>query len=472
MESSRDDQDPPKPSNYELKAMSSPALMRKDSKLTKKECQMLSLDDSPIKEQASFVQVVGGITSMDDSFQPRSKPGDSLFRGKALSDRLYGNLIYVTAFAGIGVILGVIENEVLYSNEGVWNWETTLLKIMITCTTILAEISLYFYYKTKGDAIRILQVGLVEETVIPGDILTQYLIEAVIIGVHPLPGLDSSVTFSGVTDGQVTYPWDSILGIAMISRVYLIYRMVKYLIGYHLKKAELIGKFNSVNITSSFAIKSVLHNKPFLILVTSLLINVFAFGYAVRLCERNVEDSPHEDYAETVWFMFVTIATIGYGDITAKTYCGRTVVIIGSVWGVVTTALLIGIVDQALKLSYSQMRVVNLLASDKWRSELRESAATVVQRIWRLRKMKHKPWHKKQRAITALYSWRKLRRKYQIFLDRCDNGSQVIYLTILTITRSATFCKIDDVQKHYHGTLSLYFAIQTPVGICKSHLCQ
>eukprot|EP00002_Diphylleia_rotans_P018464 TRINITY_DN3576_c0_g1_i1.p1 TRINITY_DN3576_c0_g1~~TRINITY_DN3576_c0_g1_i1.p1 ORF type:complete len:191 (+),score=23.85 TRINITY_DN3576_c0_g1_i1:250-822(+) len=122
--------------------------------------------------------------------------------------------------------------------------------------------------------------------------------------------------------------------------------------------------------------------------------------------------------------MFVTIATIGYGDITAKTYCGRTVVIIGSVWGVVTTALLIGIVDQALKLSYSQMRVVNLLASDKWRSELRESAATVVQRIWRLRKMKHKPWHKKQRAITALYSWRKLRRKYQIFLDRCDNGSQ------------------------------------------------
>ncbi|CAF1458235.1 unnamed protein product [Rotaria sordida] len=51
---------------------------------------------------------------------------------------------------------------------------------------------------------------------------------------------------------------------------------------------------------------------------------------------------------DSMWLFIVTYTTVGYGDLTPSTYCGRTVFSITALIGVLVTALLIFVVTKKL----------------------------------------------------------------------------------------------------------------------------
>eukprot|EP00002_Diphylleia_rotans_P039228 TRINITY_DN9056_c0_g1_i2.p1 TRINITY_DN9056_c0_g1~~TRINITY_DN9056_c0_g1_i2.p1 ORF type:complete len:524 (+),score=70.89 TRINITY_DN9056_c0_g1_i2:78-1649(+) len=334
--------------------------------------------------------------------------------------RMHFYLLVVFIFAVAGIFLMVLENETLISNNYHHNWETQLLKLLITTTTVIAELGLYKYYMIVSDSYKVQNSILLQDARMPWYVGFNYAVEAFVIGIHPLPYLDSSINVTGANETTITYPWDTILSVAMLSRVYLVYRMMKYFIGYHLRKAQIVGRFNSVNMSAGFAIKSFLHVNPYPFLLSSLLLNIFLVGYAVRLCEYNLPDSHHRNFLETIWFMFVTISTVGYGDVFVKSYCGRTAVVFGSVWGFVTTALMIGIIDQSLQMSFSQVRIVNLLAKENWKSKIKNQAALLIQRVWRLKRSESRTYSDIHKVYGTVFRWKKMRREYKIFLERSE----------------------------------------------------
>eukprot|EP00002_Diphylleia_rotans_P012206 TRINITY_DN2387_c0_g1_i9.p1 TRINITY_DN2387_c0_g1~~TRINITY_DN2387_c0_g1_i9.p1 ORF type:complete len:603 (-),score=100.78 TRINITY_DN2387_c0_g1_i9:811-2619(-) len=347
------------------------------------------------------------------------------WQASAVNEEIQRILTIMFISAMTGVALMVVENEVLFSFNNEWNIYTTLLKALITVTTIISELTLWKYYDLTARQMKIRGLVVKGNTALPSNHWVYFAMEFICISLHPPPGLDISFTVRGVTGYDVEYTIDTIFGLLMLSRFYMLARMLKYVSGLHLRTAQVIGTLNKVDIDPSFAVKTILHKRPYSFLMSALILNLVVTAYGAHICERVYEGSQQNNYLESLWFMFVTIATIGYGDVVAHTYCARSFVMIGSVFGVITTALLISIVDQTLQLSQAQARVVTLLTKEKWTRTLKETAALSVQRMWRLRKGKGPNFLLRQKATSALHDWKEARRSYAAFLDKNDTKVQL-----------------------------------------------
>lgn len=78
------------------------------------------------------------------------------------------------------------------------------------------------------------------------------------------------------------------------------------------------------------------------ILEALLAIFLIAVGASmlIAICERGVEGAKITSLTEALWFMYATITTVGYGDITPITNLGRTITVIAFIGGALNLARL------------------------------------------------------------------------------------------------------------------------------------
>lgn len=85
-----------------------------------------------------------------------------------------------------------------------------------------------------------------------------------------------------------------------------------------------------------------------LTIFTSFLIQLLILGYGMRISEGNVQrENPHfpptgfENYINCFWCVFITMATVGYGDYYPKSVGGRAVSFLAAISGIIVNSLLI-----------------------------------------------------------------------------------------------------------------------------------
>lgn len=85
------------------------------------------------------------------------------------------------------------------------------------------------------------------------------------------------------------------------------------------------------------------------ILIAAYLIRIFEKPYF-----REMNDPKFDSYFESIWFTAITFSTIGYGDLSPGTYCGKIIVIILAFWSVILTSLLVVTVSSIFQMSANQ----------------------------------------------------------------------------------------------------------------------
>ena len=70
-----------------------------------------------------------------------------------------------------------------------------------------------------------------------------------------------------------------------------------------------------------------------------LLLVIFAFSYIFRTVEPNLNT-----LGDALWYCFAIVTTIGFGDITATTFVGRTLSVILGMYGIVVVALITSVI--------------------------------------------------------------------------------------------------------------------------------
>lgn len=120
--------------------------------------------------------------------------------------------------------------------------------------------------------------------------------------------------------------------------------------------------FNSENLSIFFPLKNYIANHPIRFMSLSLILSVIFFSSVIIVLERPVSastDKNLDEWGEVIWFVVVTMATIGYGDRTIKTRGSRITVMFLVIWGNFWSSIFLSSMIPYLQLSQAEKKSYN-----------------------------------------------------------------------------------------------------------------
>lgn len=85
-----------------------------------------------------------------------------------------------------------------------------------------------------------------------------------------------------------------------------------------------------------------------------------------------------ESLENSIWAVWITMTTVGYGDFFPKTLYGRILIIIVAIWGIFIVSMMVVTLSNFLSLDNSEKRALVVLNRLKLRKEIEEKAAFLL----------------------------------------------------------------------------------------------
>ncbi|CAF1137184.1 unnamed protein product [Rotaria sordida] len=339
----------------------------------------------------------------------------NISRRLAIRKNLHKQLSFVTdimCFLGIlGIILMIIENEITFSqvndNDTILTWS---IKIIITLSTVVLIGFIFQYHRLD---------------------LSLYAVNNSIENIHSNSSTSTPYTLSHIDI-------DVALGLPMFARVYLICRLIVF--HSHLFRdasSRSIGYLNKISINFLFLIKTYLEQWPIGCLTIFCLILFMIGSWCLRACNY-LPTHEHVSMPDSMWLFVVTFTTVGYGDFTPSTYCGRTIAAIIGLVGVFSTALVIAVLAQKLLLDRCEKYVHNFVMNIELAKEHKIQAANVIKftvKVWYM-KNKHislssiRYLQAQRRLFQSIHLLQQVKQEQGKLIDNC-----VGHIDLLTIQR-------------------------------------
>ncbi|KAI4876980.1 hypothetical protein NFI96_022657 [Prochilodus magdalenae] len=170
----------------------------------------------------------------------------------------------------------------------------------------------------------------------------------------------------------------------MFLRLYLVHRAIllhsKVLLSASYRS---IGSLNNINFTFRFVLKVLMNKYPARTLLVFIMFFWLSAAWMLRLCERQ-EEVKTRDMGTALWLIAITFLTVGYGDVSPETSCGKVVCLFTGVMGVACTAMLVAVVTKKLALNKGEKHVHFFMMDIQISKEIRNAAANVLRECWLL----------------------------------------------------------------------------------------
>ncbi len=182
---------------------------------------------------------------------------------------------------------------------------------------------------------------------------------------------------------------------------------------------ECFASLSNVSTGFHFVSKNLLLDYPLPVISTVFFLMLFISSFFMHTCETIYEREENPlDYLDSLWLVVVTFLTVGYGDLTPKSFCGRTVSVLIGFIGVIITAYIIAVVTQDMELTRSQKHASNFLTKFNLNKQMRNSAANIIRNAWLIYRYKSRGLIKKMKAYEVKYY--ESVREYQAAKDERD----------------------------------------------------
>ncbi|CAF3462475.1 unnamed protein product [Rotaria sp. Silwood1] len=380
-----------------------------------------------------------------------------LTKRKKLHQRLSVVADIMFILSVLGIILMIIENELTFSqinnHETIASWS---IKIVISLSTVILlgfvieyhrlDISLY----AVNNSIEDVRVAITYERIIT------VVLEILICAVHPMPrsfprhsnasSEDISSNDSTVTPHPLSYASVDVgLGLPMFLRLYLLWRVVMF--HSHLFRdasSRSVGYLNRVSIDYFFLIKTYLEQWPVVYLTTFCIIVFLIGSWSLRACSYS-STNEHLTMQNTMWLFVITFTTVGYGDFTPSTYCGRTIAAIIALVGVLSTALLISVLAQKLVMNRWEKYVNNFVLDIELAKKRKTAAANVIKyafKVWGMKKRNIpkssiRYFQAQRRLFQSIHSLHQVKQQQGQLVDNCVDQIDIIALQRQTGTQTS-----------------------------------
>ena len=236
----------------------------------------------------------------------------------------------------------------------------------------------------------------------------------------------------------------------MMPRLYLAFRLFFDAFGFTGEDLDALGRLTGVHTDTMFGIKALLKEAPFSTLGAWNAFAIMCLAYGISIFERPT-DLDFQSYRNCVWVVFVTFATVGYGDVYPTTDFGRVIAVIACLLAQLNLALLILGVANYFTMNETERKVLYILNRRKYDGQEKDLAAIVVQRFWRscsglstesaeplIQSEQYEKDYKMAQAIRKFRLYRRLAPKVDVSLN------VLVMDTFLTISDMRE--KLDDIQ--------------------------
>lgn len=242
-------------------------------------------------------------------------------------------------------------------------------------------ISKYYYkfqfYKKRGYAFE-------NESFFTHSVFQHFLIEFITLSIHPSPFLkDKTYTqYNNALKRDMVYYYNDLFVTFVVIR--LLYHMFEIFqtSRYNSTRIQRINLlFNNEALSVFLPLKNYIANHPIKFMLFSFLFSIAFFSSLIIIAERplsTITDQNMDEWAEVIWYVVVTMATIGYGDRVAKTLVARFVVILLVIWGNFWSSIFLSSIFPYIQQSLREEKAFNHFNRLTLRKKLDKKSAELV----------------------------------------------------------------------------------------------
>ena len=147
---------------------------------------------------------------------------------------------------------------------------------------------------------------------------------------------------------------NEILTVLSLLKLFFFFRAFMYFSRFTNPRSQRICSMNGCKANTFFAIKSLVAEQPYTLMLIMFLISAFSCAYAMQVFERPLSVATGQNfdsYWNALWLIVVTMTTVGYGDLYPKSNGGRIIGIMICIWGIFITSYLTVTLTQFLSFS-------------------------------------------------------------------------------------------------------------------------
>ena len=192
-------------------------------------------------------------------------------------------------------------------------------------------------------------------------------------------------------------PLNSIFTSISILRVWFIFKLYLVSSTSYSQRSFRIAKINGVKLGLKFPFKAHMADSSLKINLFLFIICLLIFSYDLRIYERYFDElnefneSNLGNYLNDLWFTFITMTTVGYGDISPKSFFGRLISVVTCLFGVFLVGLVVISVTSYFNLEGIESNVYKILLKSKKMEKRNKSAyKSIVQYLKSIKEIKEK----------------------------------------------------------------------------------
>lgn len=163
---------------------------------------------------------------------------------------------------------------------------------------------------------------------------------------------------------------DILLCLMLFLRFPFFFRTMLSISVYTDPRAQRVSAIYGIDADNGFAIKALMKDNPERVLMWGIAASLILLSYSIRLFEQQIQEQ-FRDITSAMWYVLITMTTVGYGDIFAKSHWGRVVAVITAFWGTCYVSLFVLSLLNLLKFDSSEEKAYNLMRRLKQKDDLR-----------------------------------------------------------------------------------------------------
>lgn len=179
-------------------------------------------------------------------------------------------------------------------------------------------------------------------------------------------------------------PLNSIFTAICLFRFWFVFKYFLVSSKTYTQRASRLCKMNNVDFNLSFPFKSHMTLNPLNIDTLLFLFSLFICAYNIRIFERYLDPYSLQDFSNfynALWCVFITMTTVGYGDLTPNTEFGRLFAMVGCLSGVFLLSLIVVSVSNYFNIQGIELNVLNVIDRAYIMDRKNENGEIIVKNI-------------------------------------------------------------------------------------------